>query len=168
MRKAILIKPLDGQPEGTRREFNKADYETLERLGAVKLAPEDDDYEEDALGIQETSMDELRLAHVAELEAAQERAKQAEADLLTTRQALADMTSRANVAEDALQAASQRVDELTVQLAAANAATVPVQQDEVGEGPSEGKASPDLENKMLVDPSNKAAAAPKSKAPKAD
>ena len=40
MRKAILTKPLDGEPEGTKREFSDADFERLESLGAVKAAPE--------------------------------------------------------------------------------------------------------------------------------
>lgn len=36
--KAVLTKPLDGQPEGTEREFDKHDFETLEALGAVRRA----------------------------------------------------------------------------------------------------------------------------------
>ncbi|GLV22003.1 hypothetical protein TomMM35A_18560 [Sphingobium sp. TomMM35A] len=39
MVKAILTKPLDGEPEGTEREFNQADFDRLERLGAVTAAP---------------------------------------------------------------------------------------------------------------------------------
>lgn len=43
MIRAILTKPLDGQPEGTEREFDKADFDRLKALGAVrgvKAAPE--------------------------------------------------------------------------------------------------------------------------------
>lgn len=36
--KAILTKPLDGQPEGTEREFEKADFEVLKGMGAVRAA----------------------------------------------------------------------------------------------------------------------------------
>ena len=36
MVKAILTKPLDGKPEGTEREFSKADFDRLQRLGAVR------------------------------------------------------------------------------------------------------------------------------------
>lgn len=39
MVKAILTKPLDGNPEGTEREFSKADFDRLQRLGAVRKAP---------------------------------------------------------------------------------------------------------------------------------
>lgn len=39
MKKAILTKPLDGDPEGAIREFSEADFERLKRLGAVKEAP---------------------------------------------------------------------------------------------------------------------------------
>jgi len=38
MVKAILIKPLDGQLEGTEREFEKSDFERLKRSGAVRAA----------------------------------------------------------------------------------------------------------------------------------
>lgn len=38
--KAILIKPLDGQPEGTVREFDKVDFDRLKSLGAVRAAGE--------------------------------------------------------------------------------------------------------------------------------
>lgn len=44
--KAILLKPLDGQPEGATREFSKTDFDRLKALGAVredrsaKAAPE--------------------------------------------------------------------------------------------------------------------------------
>jgi hypothetical protein len=41
MIKAILTKPLNGEPEGTPAEFNKTDFEMLEKLGAVKRAPAD-------------------------------------------------------------------------------------------------------------------------------
>ena len=41
MIKAILTKPLDGQPEGTEREFDKHDFERLEALGAVRRASGD-------------------------------------------------------------------------------------------------------------------------------
>lgn len=40
MVKAILIKPLDGQPEGTEREFDKQDFERLMEMGAVRAAGE--------------------------------------------------------------------------------------------------------------------------------
>jgi len=36
--KAILTKPLDGQPEGTEREFDKADFDRLKAMGAVRAA----------------------------------------------------------------------------------------------------------------------------------
>ena len=39
MVKAILIKPLDGDPEGTQREFSKADFDRLLQLGALRKAP---------------------------------------------------------------------------------------------------------------------------------
>ena len=39
MVKAILIKPLDGDPEGTEREFSKVDFDRLQKLGAVQKAP---------------------------------------------------------------------------------------------------------------------------------
>lgn len=39
MVKAILTKPLDGDPEGTEREFSKADFDRLQKLGAVRKAP---------------------------------------------------------------------------------------------------------------------------------
>jgi hypothetical protein len=42
MIKAILTKPLNGEPEGSPAEFNKTDFEMLEQLGAVKRAPADD------------------------------------------------------------------------------------------------------------------------------
>ncbi|EJL25601.1 hypothetical protein [Novosphingobium sp. AP12] len=42
MIKAILTKPLNGEPEGSPGEFNKTDFEMLEQLGAVKRAPADD------------------------------------------------------------------------------------------------------------------------------
>jgi len=38
MIKAILIKPLDGDPEGSEREFDKVDFDRLEALGAVRKA----------------------------------------------------------------------------------------------------------------------------------
>lgn len=38
MVKAILIKPLDGMPEGSEREFDKEDFARLEELGAVRKA----------------------------------------------------------------------------------------------------------------------------------
>lgn len=38
MIKAILTKPLDGQPEGTEREFSQADFDRLNAKGAVRLA----------------------------------------------------------------------------------------------------------------------------------
>ncbi len=36
MVKALLLKPLDGDPEGSEREFDHGDFETLEKLGAVR------------------------------------------------------------------------------------------------------------------------------------
>ena len=39
MVKAILIKPLDGDAEGTEREFSQADFDRLVAKGAVKAAP---------------------------------------------------------------------------------------------------------------------------------
>lgn len=41
MVKAILTKPLDGNAEGETVEFNKTDFEMLEKLGAVTAAPDD-------------------------------------------------------------------------------------------------------------------------------
>lgn len=38
MIKAILTKPLDGDPEGTPREFDKVDFDRLVALGAVRKA----------------------------------------------------------------------------------------------------------------------------------
>jgi hypothetical protein len=38
MIKAILVKPLDGQPAGSEREFSQADFDHLTRLGAVREA----------------------------------------------------------------------------------------------------------------------------------
>ena len=38
--KAILTKPLDGQLEGTEREFDKADFDRLKEMGAVRAAGE--------------------------------------------------------------------------------------------------------------------------------
>lgn len=35
---AILLKPLDGMPEGSEREFDKPDFERLKDMGAVKEA----------------------------------------------------------------------------------------------------------------------------------
>ncbi|WP_061930150.1 hypothetical protein [Aureimonas sp. AU22] len=40
MIKAITIKPLDGDPKGTEREFDKPDFERLVALGAVRAAGE--------------------------------------------------------------------------------------------------------------------------------
>lgn len=40
MVKAILTKPLDGQAEGTEREFSQADFDRLKRQGAVRAAQE--------------------------------------------------------------------------------------------------------------------------------
>ena len=37
--KAILTKPLDGHPEGSEREFDQADFNTLKAYGAVKAVP---------------------------------------------------------------------------------------------------------------------------------
>lgn len=38
MPKAILLKPLDGDPVGAEREFDKADFERLKAMGAVRAA----------------------------------------------------------------------------------------------------------------------------------
>ncbi len=38
MIKAILLKPLDGDPEGAVREFSKADFERLLAKGAIRAA----------------------------------------------------------------------------------------------------------------------------------
>lgn len=38
MIKAILLKPLDGDPEGSEREFSSDDFERLEAFGAVRKA----------------------------------------------------------------------------------------------------------------------------------
>jgi len=39
MVKAILLKPLDGNPEGSTMEFSQADFDRLKERGAVKAAP---------------------------------------------------------------------------------------------------------------------------------
>lgn len=36
MVKAVLLKPLDGDPEGTSREFSQADFDRLKAKGAVR------------------------------------------------------------------------------------------------------------------------------------
>ncbi len=38
MVKAVLIKPLDGQPEGTECDFSAEDFKRLEAFGAVRRA----------------------------------------------------------------------------------------------------------------------------------
>lgn len=38
MVKAVLLKPLDGQPAGSEREFDKADFDSLKAMGAVRAA----------------------------------------------------------------------------------------------------------------------------------
>ncbi|MCC0806512.1 hypothetical protein FPV16_09820 [Methylobacterium sp. W2] len=38
MIKAILLKPLDGDPVGSEREFDKLDFERLEGMRAVRAA----------------------------------------------------------------------------------------------------------------------------------
>jgi len=38
MIKATLLKPLDGDPEGSEREFEKTDFDRLEAMGAVRRA----------------------------------------------------------------------------------------------------------------------------------
>ncbi|MBA3576195.1 MAG: hypothetical protein H0W39_01065 [Sphingomonas sp.] len=40
MIKAILIKPLDGFPAGTERDFSQVDFDRLKTLNAVRRAPE--------------------------------------------------------------------------------------------------------------------------------
>ncbi|MBW9113147.1 hypothetical protein JNB88_05730 [Rhizobium cauense] len=42
MVKAILIKPLDGDPEGSTREFSTEDFARLEAFGAVRKADSED------------------------------------------------------------------------------------------------------------------------------
>ena len=42
MVRAKLIKPLDGDPEGSIREFDTADFNRLEALHAVVEAPEEE------------------------------------------------------------------------------------------------------------------------------
>lgn len=37
MIKAVLLKPLDGDPEGTKREFSQADFDRLKAKRAVRL-----------------------------------------------------------------------------------------------------------------------------------
>lgn len=36
MVEAILVKPLDGKPAGEKMDFSQADFDRLEKLGAVK------------------------------------------------------------------------------------------------------------------------------------
>jgi hypothetical protein len=43
MIKAILLKPLDGDPEGSQREFSPDDFERLEAFGAVRKAASGDE-----------------------------------------------------------------------------------------------------------------------------
>ncbi|MEA3534277.1 hypothetical protein [Rhizobium sp. CC-YZS058] len=38
MIKAVLLKPLDGDPEGTEREFDQADFDFLVKMNAVRRA----------------------------------------------------------------------------------------------------------------------------------
>lgn len=40
MVKALLIKPLDGHPEGSEREFNQADFDRLVSKGAIRAVVE--------------------------------------------------------------------------------------------------------------------------------
>ncbi|WP_420604457.1 hypothetical protein [Methylobacterium sp.] len=42
MIKAILLKPLDGEPVGTEREFGKLDFARLEAMHAVRAVPDGD------------------------------------------------------------------------------------------------------------------------------
>lgn len=42
MIKAILTKPLDGDPEGTEREFSQTDFDRLKAMGAVCKAGSSD------------------------------------------------------------------------------------------------------------------------------
>lgn len=51
MIKAILLKPLDGDPEGTEREFDQADFDFLVKMNAVRKAD----------GAEPQQADELRL-----------------------------------------------------------------------------------------------------------
>lgn len=47
MMKAVLLKPLDSDPQGAVREFDKADFDTLVALGAVRRATDDDELRHD-------------------------------------------------------------------------------------------------------------------------
>ena len=47
MIKAILTKPLDGEPEGAIRELSQADFERLEAKGAVRPAADGDGLRQD-------------------------------------------------------------------------------------------------------------------------
>lgn len=53
MIKATLIKPLDGDPEGTVREFSPADFERLVAKGAVRSADDGDELRQDGPTISE-------------------------------------------------------------------------------------------------------------------
>ncbi|MDH2311436.1 hypothetical protein [Methylobacterium brachiatum] len=43
MIKAVLLKPLDGSPAGTVRDFDKVDFDRLKEMGAVRAAPSADE-----------------------------------------------------------------------------------------------------------------------------
>ncbi|MBP0438427.1 hypothetical protein [Tianweitania sediminis] len=51
--KAILTKPLDGQPEGTAREFDRVDFDRLEAMNAVREAGDDEGLRQDGPTIAE-------------------------------------------------------------------------------------------------------------------
>lgn len=53
MIKAILTKPLDGEPEGAIRELSQADFERLEAKGAVRPAADGDGLRQDGPTIAE-------------------------------------------------------------------------------------------------------------------
>lgn len=53
MIKAILLKPLDGDPVGTEREFDKLDFARLEAMHAVRAAPSDDELRTDGPTVSE-------------------------------------------------------------------------------------------------------------------
>lgn len=53
MIKAILLKPLDGDPIGSPREFDKLDFARLEAMHAVRAAPADDELRTDGPTVSE-------------------------------------------------------------------------------------------------------------------
>lgn len=47
MVKAVLLKPLDSDPQGAVREFDQTDFDALVALGAVRPTTDDDDLRQD-------------------------------------------------------------------------------------------------------------------------